>query len=183
MESKIDYASIWKLSIQEDQTNELQPLSKDFYEKTLLLINQIKDPEIGRSPKSNSLKLLNKLFEKRKQKIAIYAAYNKPLPNPVPKEEQELYIKIITLLKNITLNKNSLPSEKSYAQESPKEDIIKQPDYPKEAKQVKALQNMPEILLPSGNKIGPANKGDIIDINNDEDIKFLISSSLCEYTS
>lgn len=188
MEGKIDYSSIWKLSVQEDQTNELQPLSKDFYDKSISLINQIKDPEMGRSPKANFLKLLNKLFEKRKQKITIYAAYNKPLPNPIPKEEQDLYVELITLLKGVTLNKNPASAEHPYTKEASTErgdaeNVIEQPEYLSEAKQVKALQDMPELLLPSGNKVGPANKGDIIKISNENDIKFLISNSLCEYSS
>lgn len=45
---------------------------------------------------------------------------------------------------------------------------------------LKSLHEMPQIMLPSGAKLGPINKEQIIKIENEEDAEFLIKNSICE---
>ena len=57
----------------------------------------------GKNPRSTLIrkhnKTLNEFFEKRKQKIMIYVAYNKHLPQPVSNNENEFYNKILQTVK------------------------------------------------------------------------------------
>jgi hypothetical protein len=50
----------------------------------------------------------------------------------------------------------------------------------KQAQALRSLQSIPEIILPSGRKLGPLQKDQIVEMEaGDEDAKFLIDGALC----
>ncbi|MCL4383668.1 MAG: hypothetical protein M1168_01945 [Candidatus Marsarchaeota archaeon] len=158
----ISYETIWQIYYKEKQTNELQLLPKTFYEDIDEFIktfeknqNNIENIDI----KQNISSLVTKIFEKRKQKILIYSAYNKSLPQPIPDPESNFYNKIYELKKIYVLD---VPEQNQKIQ-------------------LKIIAELPEIILPSGQKLGPLNKNEIIKINSSEseDINYLINNSIC----
>ncbi|MEM3791467.1 MAG: hypothetical protein QXL16_01935 [Candidatus Micrarchaeaceae archaeon] len=98
--------------------------------------------------------LLQLIKEKRLQKILVYIAYNKPLPGTVPKEEESLYNRIVEIIKE---NRGS----------------------EKRIKRIKVIKDVPEIVVPSGEKIGPFSKGQIIELE-EKLADFAIESKFCE---
>ncbi len=88
-------------------------------------------------------------------------AYNKPLPSPIPKSEQDFYIKLINVTKENKVDISGRPAESG-------------------AIALRAIIEIPEVFLPSGGKIGPVQKGSVLEIENANDAKFLIENTLCE---
>ncbi len=161
-DSEISYETIWQIYHKEQQTNELQLLSDSFYtEAQSSLKTELKNLENKEeiNIKENIQSLIAKIFEKRKQKLLIYSAYNKLPPNPIPDIELIFYNKIQEIKSTYKLNINNLQSNI----------------------QLKILEDLPEIILPSGEKIGPLKKDQIIEIKSkeSEDINFLINNSIC----
>ena len=102
----------------------------------------------------NIFKITNSLKERRTQKMLVYLAYNKELPKPLPSEEEDLYIQI----KNI-LNRSS--------------------GEPKPSK-VKIAKTIPQIVAPSGSKLGPYEQNEIVYIYDRSDAKFMVENKLGE---
>ncbi len=156
---------LWQVYQKEKYSNELQTIPKNFYEeiKKDIEILGSKNPndEEATIVRNNIIKITNELYEKRKQKIIIYVAYNKQLPSPIPKSEQDFYIKLINVTKE-----NKVDIFESTA----KNEIVA----------LRAIIEIPEVFLPSGGKIGPVQKGSVLEIENTNDAKFLIENTLCE---
>ncbi len=101
--------------------------------------------------------MLYNIYKKRKQKILIYLAYNKQVPQPMPVIEQNYYEKLLVIIN----------SEKLNLEETDNKNLL-------------ALQSIPKIILPSGNEIGPLEKDQFIFAENEEDKKFLINNNICK---
>ncbi len=200
MENTFNYSLLWKTSIEEGQSNELVNIDKNFYIDALNFINTLKSSDLGTSKKDNAKKILINLFEKRKKKIAIYAAYNKPIPQTLPKIEQDLYLKILSTIKNTKIESNEIDeinknkpletlNDNNISNTNEDLDITEQSisqsdtceNNPSEITQegnLKALIDIPEIILPSGQKLGPIHKDEIFKISNNGDINFITTSNL-----
>ena len=163
MDKTTTYETLWQITQKEKQTNELQLLPKTFYtdiQEFLAGIDTKEASEEDTNMKKNTLKLINELYERRKQKILIYVAYKKQVPQPAAQAELDFYNGLLEFA-----NKNKLPLEGSKGH----------------VHTLKSMQAIPEIMLPSGRKIGPFEKGQVIEIrDSDEDAKFLINSSICQ---
>ncbi len=163
-ENQFTYDMLWQAYQKEKKSNELQLVPKSFYEDSTELIKELKESsqtEDGVPQKENAAKLLNGTFERRKQKIMIYAAYGRQPPGPLPQHEAELYDAAVRLMQESTLDKRADGAK---------------------ATTLKALQPIPEILLPSGRKLGPLEKDQAFEISNKDDRAFLLNSNICGET-
>ncbi len=152
---KIDYDFLWHVLQSESKNRILNPLPINFYKEAESLKTETSNnPE---NTNSNITTMINKIKEIRTHKLLLYIAYKKQIQQPIPIEEQETYEKIV-----------------SYIYEHQK---LQQSD----KSQLNAIQAIPEIYLPSGNKIGPLSKGEKITIKEKNDAEFLINSLICEY--
>ncbi len=160
--NEISYDLLWQLVQKERQTNELQLLPKTFYSDCIGLLDSIDKKDMSEDEiniKKNASKLLLEIYEKRKQKLLIYVAYKKHLPQPAIPSEQELYERLAELVNKEKINFGAFKNTQSLV----------------------SLQKIPEIILPSGKKIGPFEKDQIVEAKvDDEDVKFLISNSICK---
>lgn len=163
MKDELTYDIVWQVYQKEKQTNKLFPLQKDFYsEVEKLAVNKSMNNNGNNIPLVNIHHLIKKIKEKRKQKILLYVAYDKQIDHPIPTEEYNLYNKITKIFTETGTIK-------------PDEHLNQK---------LNILQDIPEIFLPSGNKIGPLKKSEKIQINNKADEEFLITNMLCEvYTN
>ncbi len=158
IEDKLTFDIIWQIYQKEKQTNRLFPLQKDFYSKANKLVsNKPQNPSMESVTSVNINNIITKIKEKRQQKILLYIAYDKQIEHPIPTEEFNFYNKIIEMI-----TKTQLPTNSNQTQN------------------LNMLQDIPEIFLPSGNKIGPLKKSEKIQIDNKTDSKFLINNLLCE---
>jgi hypothetical protein len=132
----------------EKQTGELQQLPKDFYKKHQQF-QRSSDQE-----SQNASRAINSLREKRTQKILVYIAYGKPIPQPVPQEDEETYNKIRHILKKENADKIST--------------------------KIKITSNIPEIITPNNNKIGPFKQNEIVELQEQSEIKFIIENKIGE---
>jgi DNA replication initiation complex subunit (GINS family) len=159
------YETLWQAAQKERQTNELQILPKTFYDETSEFLKSLEGREITdeeASTKKNTLKLLDELYERRKQKILIYVAYKRQLPQPAIQREVDFYN---SLLEQVERNKISASPPAQG---------------PGHKHMLKSTQSLPEITLPSGKKLGPLEKGQLIEMQGEEDVKFLITSTICQ---
>ncbi|MDE1870681.1 MAG: hypothetical protein KGI06_00375 [Candidatus Micrarchaeota archaeon] len=160
MSDNVTYDYLWQAFQKEKQTNQLLLVPKTFYEDSIKFINDINYDSGSTYTKEISIKLLNDFFEKRKQKILIYVAYNKQLPQPISSNETEFYNRLLQTVKSerldFTIQEKHIVSE------------------------LKSIKDIPEIILPSGNKIGPLAKDQIVNTENEQDIKYLIENTICE---
>ena len=157
MDENVSYDYIWQAYQKEKQTNQLLLVPKSFYEDALEFINNpgSTDPSI----KENAARLIADFFEKRKQKILIYIAYNKQLPQPISNNESEFYNKVLNTVKSERIN---IMQNRAAAHA------------------LKSIKDIPEIILPSGNRIGPLKKDQIIDRLPEQDRTYLIDNTICE---
>ena len=156
MSDDISYDFIWRFYQREKQTNQLLPTGKNFYDE-ILEFNNSPNTEQQRA---NVEKITAELFEKRKQKITLYVAYGRS-PPPMSNVETEFYTKMVELSNMHALSIVAQSSKKS--------------------KLMRSLKDIPEIVLPSGNKIGPIRKDEIIDGSISEtDAEYLIRNTICE---
>ena len=158
----LSYESLWQAVYKEKKTNEIQTIPKTFYddiEKYIEKLGKGENEETSET-KQNAIKLLEGLFEKRKQKILIYIAHNKSLPQPMPPAEQKFYE-----LVSEDCNKTTLDGYKSSTEQK--------------ITSLRVNKDIPEIILPSGKKIGPYKAGDKVNTDNMEDISFLKSTEIC----
>jgi hypothetical protein len=158
MVESISYDFVWRMYQKEKQTNQLLQISKAFYSD---IYDYLKTNALTEQQKTNMEAIILAMVEKRKQKIFLYAAYGKPLPQPISDTEQEFYNKLIELTATYKINKAD--------------------DANKRTKLVKSLTDVPEIILPSGSKFGPLKKNEIAELQNREnDIAYLLKNTLCE---
>lgn len=139
----------------EKKTGELLPLSKDFYIKTTDTLKMSGNEET--SEYSSAYKLISSLKEKRMQKLLVYLAYNKNLPQPIPSEEEDLYIQIKKII-----NKN-VPEEKTI--------------------KVRMSKKIPQVITPSGSSIGPFEQGETVYLSDMADVKFIVDNKLGEMSN
>ena len=162
MTTTITYDYLWETYQKEKQTNQLLPISKTFYTDAFVFIDGLAGKgEAETSTKTNSINILNNIFEKRRQKILIYIAYGKALPQPISSIEQELCSKVQDILKVNKLDGTNIKLTDKVS--------------------LRSLKDMPEVIMPSSNKAGPFKKNQIIEIGSQEsDIAFLLSNDICE---
>jgi hypothetical protein len=141
----------------EKKTGEILPLSKHFFEDAEEYIKNIEkqqtDPQKTQYI-NNFKKLLSMLKERRMQKILIYIAYNKQLPSYSTIEEEGIYERIKKLL----------------TENSVKPTLTK----------VKILSDIPEVITPEGNKIGPFKQNQTIELESENDTDFILKNKLGE---
>ncbi len=144
---------IFAILEKERKTGELLQLDKDFYKNKT---GGEKEQDLYGSDKlkENRKRLMEALKARRLQKILTYIAYGRTLPSPIPEEEERLYIRI--------------------------NNIIKEERHGHKAEQIKIISDMPELVTPDGKKIGPFEKGRIINVESDKDMKFLIENKIGE---
>jgi DNA replication initiation complex subunit (GINS family) len=140
----------------EKKTGELLTLPVDFYQAAE---KEAKRMELNSTFENkhyleNFKKLLNQLKERRIQKVLIYLAYNKQLPQPIPKEEEDIYNKI--------------------------KEVISGESKVKPSTKIKINIDIPEIITPKGSKIGPFSKGQIIEIEDDSEVEFILQNKIGE---
>jgi DNA replication initiation complex subunit (GINS family) len=157
------YESLWQAYQKEKQSNELQLLPKTFYEDIIEYIGKIpkNGSEEEKSLETNILNMLNNLFERRKQKLVIYAAYNKQIPTSIAQKEIEFYEKIKKAISSNTLEYTKSQDEKIVV--------------------LRSVQKIPEIILPSGRKVGPLENEQILEVKDKDDVKFLINNGICKH--
>src|SRR5437660_698882 len=154
METSID--SLFSMLQAEQKTGEILPLPKTFYksiQKQLDSFPESSDKE-GQHNK-NFRKLLTNIKEKRLQKLLIYLAYNKQLPSQIPDEEEEIYLKI-------------------------KKTLEKGIEHTQRLKKIKIATEMPELVMPNGNKIGPYKHNQVVELEDANEADFLLNNKLGE---
>jgi hypothetical protein len=161
MEDYLNYDYLWQLCQKEKQTNQLLLIPKTFYEGMAEFISVLDQTnEKGTQMKANATKMLDELFESRKQKILLYIAHSKPLPQPANTTEVEFYDKITDVVKSCRIGP----------------DVAVKSGH----NTLKSLVDIPEIILPSGSKIGPLKKDQHLDLQLPEsDLSFLLANSIC----
>jgi DNA replication initiation complex subunit (GINS family) len=161
MNENLSYDYLWQAYQKEKQTNQLLLVSKTFYEDAVELINNTSpDKSLDPAMRENAARILSEFYEKRKQKILIYIAYNKQLPQPISNSEIEFYNKVLQAVKSEKLDLTKKGVKNTHV--------------------LKSLKDIPEIILPSGNKVGPLTKDQIIDTLGEQDRKYLIENTICE---
>ncbi|MCL4379479.1 MAG: hypothetical protein M1160_02430 [Candidatus Marsarchaeota archaeon] len=160
-ENQFTYDMLWQAYQKEKRSNELQFIPKSFYEDSIELIKELTESasaEDGVPQKENAAKLLNSTFERRKQKIMIYAAYGRQPPGPLPQREAELYDAAVRLMQESTINKMAEGAKVAT---------------------LRAVQSIPEILLPSGRRLGPLEEDQALEVSNKDDRAFLLNNNIC----
>ena len=162
MTSKMTYDYLWELNQKEKQTNQLLSISKSFYTDALTFINSLNPTDDATaSTKSNAINILTGIFEKRRRKILVYVAYGKPLPQPISDMEQEFCNQVQDILKVNKLDNINIKTADKVS--------------------LRSLKDIPEVILPSGNKTGPFKKDQVIELGSYEsDIEYLLSNAICE---
>lgn len=160
MEDYMTYDYLWQLCQKEKQTNQLLLIPKTFYGDITAFIGALDETnDKSAQIKSNATKLLKELFESRKQKILLYVAHGKELPQPASAPETEFYNSVVQAMRASKMDLDG----KSDAHTT-----------------LRSLVDLPEIILPSGNKLGPLKKGQTLDTTvSDDDLNFLVSNSIC----
>ncbi len=144
----------------EKKTRELLPLPSNFYESIIIINSEEteKKEDINEENLNKNLeKLINNIKKIRTQKILLYLAYDRRLPSPIPKKEENLYIYI--------------------------KDIINSSSFNIKNNKIKINNNTPELITPEGNKIGPFKKGQYIeiqDIDNKNEVDFILKNKIGE---
>lgn len=152
MDNNISVNELNNILKSEQKSGEILSLPKDFYANVEEKLKSYGSTE-GDEYKNIS-KITNLLKERRTQKILVYIAYNKELPKPLPSEEEDLYIQI----KNILNRSNGDPKPSK----------------------VRIAKTIPQIVAPSGNKLGPYEQNEIIYVYNRSDAKFMVENKLGE---
>lgn len=160
MGEDISYDYIWNLCQKEKQTNQLLQLSKSFYSD---LMEYMEKTTLTEPQRANMEKIVVNLFEKRKQKIFLYLAYNKQPPSQIDGSELEFYNQLLGVSGKYKLT--VVPKIKSN-------------------KLLRSITDIPEIILPSGKKLGPLKKNEILDMQETDgmadDVRYLINNAICE---
>ena len=140
---------------EEKKTGELLQLQSDYYVKLDKYAETKKDNlfENGKD-KENIIKILSSLKKRRIQKILVYLAYEKPLPSQIPLEEEDLYNQIKKIL-----NKEHVSNSVT---------------------KIRINVQVPEIITKEGTKLGPYKQNEIVELNKEEDINFILSNKIGE---
>ena len=101
--------------------------------------------------KRNITNTFNFLKEKRMQKILIYLAYEKTVIDEATSEEAEIYGRMKSLIKNDKIQQST---------------------------KIKINIDIPEIITSKGSKLGPYNKDEVVEINENDDVKFIIENNI-----
>ena len=144
--------TIFAKLIEEKKTGELQPLPRNFYkniEEDIKNHNQPNTQEL-----QNKQSTLGALRSRRMQKILVYLAYNKPLPTPLPVEEEDIYYQILK--------------------------IINKEEQSTKTTKIRITIKIPEIITPNGSRIGPYQEGETVQLSNTTDIEFIINNKIGE---
>lgn len=142
---------------EEKNRGELAPLQKEFYSAASEFIKSLESDLNGQQnarQAENTKRLVESLKEKRRQKLLIYLAYEKPLPQPVPQEEEDLYNEI--------------------------RKIMNRDGDGRRIATVKILADVPEVLTSEGRKVGPYKQGDVIEVPNSADVEFMVKNKIGE---
>lgn len=161
MNEIITYDYLWQAYQKEKQTNQLLLIPKTFYDDVIKFISTSTQTNPEVSLKENTINLINNFFEKRKQKIILYVAYNRPLPQPISSNELEFYNKLLQITKETRL-------DLTYSKTDLKTNSLK------------SIRDIPEIILPSGGKVGPLKKDQIIEMADEQDKTYLVENNICE---
>ena len=133
----------------EKKTGELLQLPVGFYKQCgIIILEKIKEEQ-----KNNAQRMLDALVAKRAQKILVYAAYGRQLPQPVPTEDEDLYKKARELIGPKTHGK---------------------------IKKIRIIAEVPELLTPGGRRLGPYSKNQIIETDNTEDLAYMLNNKIGE---
>ena len=166
MAENISYEFLWEILQKERSSNSLQLVPKNFYSEVFDFIKAAKEKNQKSEETdiqiTNVERLIFEIFEKRKQKIVLYVAYKKPIPSPVVDVELDLYNKLMDIYTNTKI----IGQKEAKTQQNMLRVII---------------EKLPEVFLPSGLKIGPLEKGQVIEVADKADSAFLIDNSLCVY--
>ena len=162
MDNNFNFDYIWTVYQKEKQTNKLTLIPKQFYEDVNTYVSNINKANLeGQSLIANTLQTIDLIISSRKRKIIIYAAYSKPLPQPIPDEERDFYSKLLNMIKSYNI----------YNKESSINTEIKP--------MLKVVIAVPEITLPSGNHIGPLDKDQLINVEDEDDRRYLETNKIC----
>jgi hypothetical protein len=159
MGETITYETIWQVWQKEKNSGELQQIPKTFYTDCQKFTENAGQPTTTEPDKrQNAEKLVKEIITKRKQKILIALAYNKQtIPTEIPQE-----ISFYNSIKEILGNHEFKPGN------------------PEQRKVLVALSDLPQIILPSGAKLGPFKKGQPVNTESQKDTEYLIGNSICE---
>ncbi len=160
MEDYMSYDYLWQLCQKEKQTNQLLQIPKTFYEDMSNFITTL-DPSNEKSVqiKANATKMLSDLFENRKQKILFYVAHGRTLPQPLSTLEMEFYDNVVRVMKSSKIELGKVQNSHTV---------------------LKSLVDIPEIMLPSGGKLGPLKKDQVLESKFSEaDMDFLLANAIC----
>ena len=154
LERSVQPDEIFNIIKTEARHGEMTDLSPDFYVKLRKKIEDLKntDDETNTSTAENVVQAEKTLKTKRMQKILIYLAYNKQLPARVPEEERSTYERIKQII-----NETSSLSKTT---------------------KVKITTRTPEIINQEGKKIGPFEQNQVVELDKDSDINFIISNKI-----
>jgi hypothetical protein len=142
---------------EERSKGEMTPLQKEFYSSAEDLIGKLEaeaSKDTSQKQAENTKRMLESLKEKRRQKLLIYLAYGKPLPQPMPEEEEGLYNEIRRIL--------CKSEEKS------------------KTASIRILSDIPEVFTSEGRKIGPYKQGDVVEVPDNSDAEFMIKNKIGE---
>ncbi|MGC8567846.1 MAG: hypothetical protein ACP5LP_01195 [Candidatus Micrarchaeia archaeon] len=175
-----EFDKLWNIYQKEKKTNELLELNPLFYSKYSDIINEPVQ-NLQDSKLANTKKLIIELFEIRKQKILVYLAYKKTLPNLIPNEEKNFYSSMLIMTKasivDLVNGKSTGTNENVSSVDSATKDTKKYISI------LKIIIEIPEIQLPSGNKLGPLSKNDTVIVESEEDVSYLLNNKICEKIS
>jgi DNA replication initiation complex subunit (GINS family) len=160
MAEQLTYEMIWQVWQKEKNSGELQPIPKTFYTDCQKFVSETK-PADGfetTDTKQNTERLVKEIIAKRKQKILIALAYNKQtIQTEIPQE-----ISFYNSVKE-TINKHEF-----------------RPETQQQKKELIAISDIPQIILPSGARLGPFKKGQTINTESQKDTDYLIENTICE---
>ena len=156
MADNISYDYIWRFYQKEKQTNQLLPTGRNFYGE----IVNFTTASGSEQQKLNLERVVAELFGKRKQKIILYVAYGRQ-PPMMSDSETDFYTRMVGVVNSHTLDGKAGQDKKT--------------------KLMRSLKEIPEIMLPSGCKVGPLKKDEIIDgPESGADTEYLIKNTICE---
>lgn len=141
----------------EKATGELVPLQKDFYTQTSTFMDALDKTSVADENSKqleNARKMLVSLKERRKQKLLLYVAYNKPLPAVVPEEDEALYNEV--------------------------RQVLNRDDRQIKISRLKINADIPEVLTTQGRRIGPYKQGEIVEVSNNNDAEFIVKNKIGE---
>ncbi len=160
MDWKVTYDYIWQVHMREKETNQLTAVQKEFYEDAETFIKKLEAQTDHTSTvaRTNIIKILGDIYKLRRRKILVYAAYNRPLPPQTPQSEHALYSKIC----EIAYGGNAAPEQPAASR-----------------RVLEALENIPEVIMPNGSRVGPLAKGQLLEADDEETVNFLLETGAC----